>query len=211
MLTSMCKIPWNRSKNLLSHTPCDLPIFNFMITFASYFTIGKALGWRTFPKCAAGLGYIFIIGLWDMHLWLSPGLILFVCLLVGSSSIVNCTRFHLHDVENPLSFRGTKQTKWEILHRALLAIVTRHHAPTTTTTNWPPRGSYLSSFVESRLLALEAFVVNCDCFLDWECSIWTFVRAWIWNSFKYRAFLVFVLQSSRLWMQQNHNKARFTS
>jgi len=31
-------------RTLLSHTPCDLPIFSFMITFASYFTTGKALG-----------------------------------------------------------------------------------------------------------------------------------------------------------------------
>jgi len=64
-------------------------------------------------------------------------------------------------------------------HRALLAIATRHHAPTTIATTWPPRGSYLLSFVESHRLALEAFVDNCDCFLDWECSIRTSMRAWI--------------------------------
>jgi hypothetical protein len=33
-----------------------------MINFASCFTIGKAHGWGTFPKCRSGLGYHLILG-----------------------------------------------------------------------------------------------------------------------------------------------------
>ncbi len=32
-----------------------------MINFASCFTIGKALGWGTFSKCKAGLGYHLVL------------------------------------------------------------------------------------------------------------------------------------------------------
>jgi hypothetical protein len=31
-----------------------------MIRFFSYFTLGKAHGWRHFPKCRAGLSYCFL-------------------------------------------------------------------------------------------------------------------------------------------------------
>ncbi len=101
-------------------------------------------------------------------------------------------------LKTPWALRDTKQTKRKAPYRALLAIVTRHPAPPP---QLPPRGSYLSSFVEHCRLTLEAFVDNCNCFLDcktFPCSMQTSVHAWIWNLFKYRAFKFFWFLSCKV-------------
>jgi hypothetical protein len=87
--------------------------------------------------------------------------------------------------------------------------------PTTTATTWPPRGSYLSSFVERHWLALEAFIVDRDCFLDCRtlpCSTRTFVWVWIWNPFKYRAFKFFRFLSRKAQdCDSSRTKTKFNS
>jgi hypothetical protein len=83
--------------------------------------------------------------------------------------------------------------------------------PTTIATTWPPGGSYLSSFVERRQLASEAFVVDYNCFLDhrtFPCSMRTSVCAWIWNSLKYKAFKFFQFSSCKA---QDYNYSKTTT
>jgi len=48
-----------------------------MINFASFFTIGKAHVWGTFPKCGAGLSYRLVLGPYFEN---APTLVLYLTL-----------------------------------------------------------------------------------------------------------------------------------
>jgi hypothetical protein len=101
-----------------------------MITFASYFTIRKALGCKTFPKCGAGLGSIFHHRL-VRHAFMIVSRFHFVCFFV-------CGVFkysQLHKV--PFAWCWKPLELWETLNTPPSSFVSRCYqtpCPTTTAT-----------------------------------------------------------------------------